>query len=244
MCIISKPVQSVSKTQIFAMPTLGERQLTVYKNHVSSPGENLMILPVPYPETLHFETHTLFLDIFTDLHSSLYWTSQDRDEMPHAWTRSATILPVMEIGSYRVSVVPSVNEFNRLDPSVFSFPYELQELLSSYSPVFGFVCCQLKAGGHEYEPLAYTHRQLYKHSLFLPTRHYHPNDFGIDADWDHEIYTIRTSFDAHRCDGIPKQRNRLDRLSHLYPVHPSEPVHCWKRVGLWDNIDLTFPLTL
>jgi hypothetical protein len=244
MCIISKPVQSVSKTQIFAMPVPGERQLTVYKNHVSSREENLMILPVPYPDTIEFHTNPFLLDIFTDLHRSLYWTSESRNEMPNAWTRSATMLPVMKIGSYRVSVVPSAEEFNRLDPSVFAFPYDLQELLNSYSPLFGFVCCRLNAGGHEYEPLAYTHKQLYTNELFLPTRHYHPNDFGIDADWDHEIYTLRTYQDAHRCDGVPKQKNHLDRLSQLYPVHPAEPVHCWKKVGLWDNVDISFPIKL
>ena len=56
MCIISKEVNAVSKTKLFAsLDDTGTRQLTVYSNQVDTDtSDNAMILPVPNPNTVEF----------------------------------------------------------------------------------------------------------------------------------------------------------------------------------------------
>ena len=238
MCIIAGAVQHVKGTKLFGMPA-GDRQLTVYSNEVASLAENLMILPVPYPETVKFEK--VYKSIFRDLRSSLRWMTNEPSNYEIGLTRSASAsrLPVLNVGSYRVSIVPSVADFSRIDTSVFSLPEELEEMLKrEYSGVFGFLCCRLKAGVQSYEPLAYSHRRWVPDMLFFPTKHYHGHVEEVTADWDHEVYTVRTMVDAHRCNGWPAPLNRLQRLPKGFEVDCRESVHCWEKRGDWDNIDL------
>jgi hypothetical protein len=241
MCIIIGNVESVKGTKIFAMPSSddSQRQLLVYKNEVASVAQNLMILPVPFPETLKFEKVSKTL--FRDLEDSICWTSRE-------WKTSISLtrstLPVLSVGSYRVSVVPSIQEFSNLDNRVFSLPAPLVKLMTDEygDKPFGFVCCRLKAGVQNYEPLAYSHRRWKSDMLFIPTLHYHPGEEGVSADWDHEVYTMRTTMDANQCHGWPAPQNRLRRLPEGFEVWPLEHVHCWMKTGTWKNIDLELPL--
>lgn len=234
MCIIVGSVKSVKETKLFGMPA-GDRQLTVYKNEVSSVAENLMILPVPYPESVQFEKVGKF--IFNDLQYSMIWaTRHESSNATLSLSRSAS-LPVLNVGSYRVSIVPSVADFSRLDSSVFVLPAELEGMLyREYGSSFGFICCRLKAGVQSYEPLAYSHKRWKRNMLFLPTKHYHGH--SEEADWDHEVYTVRTTMDANHCNGWPAHENQLYNLPKGFEVDRRESVHCWKKHGDWKNIDL------
>jgi hypothetical protein len=273
----------VSKTRIFVMPSLDlydapPRQLTVYSNTVQTPAENLMILPVPWPDTVEFQetfmkSYPKFLD---DCEASLYRQPQylSAAHLQRSWATTRTtapMLPVFDIGSYRVSVVPSVHEFARLNGAVFSLPTELKGILTNeygnQSVPIGFICCKLRAGQQTYEPLAYTHRRWKLNSLFVPTRHYHAEVTERDVygytyfgealtvsgqraleekpHWDHAVYSLDTEPRcAHHSDSIPKHTNsiRADLLPKGFRTTPAAPVHCWEKTGAWENIDLEFPL--
>lgn len=242
MCIITGKVQSVKGTKIFAMPGTEDkdRQLLVYKNEVASVAENLMILPVPFPESIKFEK--IPKTIFNDCERSMNLVYANTIITLSATTRS--VLPVLSIGSYRVSIVPSIHDFYRLDQNVFYLPPDLERMMENTygGRPFGFICCILKAGVQNYEPLAYSHRMWKLGELFIPTLHYHPGEAGVDADWDHQVYTVRTTKEANRCDGYPREKNALRKLPHGFTVWPQEPVHCWMKEGPWHNIDLELPL--
>lgn len=251
MCIITGAVRSVKQTLLFVAPSLSfydsnqePRQLTVYQNTVDTMQENLMILPVPYPDTVRFERDVMqYATLFEDLHSSLQHPpiTLSAPATRSLSTRSspATPLPVFDVGSYRVSVVPSVVELDRLNRGVFSLSEDLKELLhreyAARPPLiaspFGFLCCKLRAGAQTYEPLAYSHRRLHVNRLFVPTMHYHahhgerelygysyfgeefPTHIMHDADphWDHKVYSIGTVREqAHLSDSMPKGKNVLN----------------------------------
>jgi hypothetical protein len=156
---------------------------------------------------------------------------------------------------------------------VFSLRPELKEMLvdvySKYSIPIGFICCKLRAGQQTYEPLAYTHRRWKLDSLFVPTRHYHAEVserelYGFTyfgealtvsgqraleekPHWDHSIYSLRTKpFQAHQSNKMPKERNYIksELLPYGFSVSPGEKVHCWEKVGPWENLDLELRLTM
>lgn len=247
MCIILKPVRSVNNTKIFVAPSLPfsstERQLTVYLNSVNTLDSNMMILPVPYPDSLKFEKSVMeYKFLFEDLYASLRWP----EELKYlsATTRSAfsssnRTLPVFSVGSYSVSVAPSIQDLDLLNTSIFSLPLDLKHMLeATYGPSvsnipFGFLCCKLQPGLQTYEPIAYSHKRPYSNKLFVPTKHYHAHQnqrevggysyFGNEhpvpiqsqnqdePHWDHIVYSIQTSPDeAHRSNAYPKQPNSLD----------------------------------
>jgi hypothetical protein len=241
MCIITGYVESVKGTKIFAMPASdhSDRQLVVYKNEVASIAENLMILPVPYPDTIQFERVSKIL--FKHLEQSMI---KQKRYMLEIGCMTRSVLPVLSIGSYRVSIVPTVDAFSRLDSRIFSLPPDLEHLMGmKYSHLpFGFLCCVLKAGVQDYEPLAYSHKMWKPNMLFIPTLHYHPGEDSVKADWDHEVYTLRTGKEANHCDGWPAPQNKLRTLPKGFEVDPQEPVHCWMKEGVWDNIDLELPI--
>lgn len=283
MCIITGPVRSVQQTKIFVMPSTDihmegegqeQRQLTVYKNNVHTVSENMMILPVPWPETVRFEEEFMktYPTLFTDLEKSLYRFSSPTQTQTLSFTRSAvsTPLPVLKVGSYEVSVVPSAKELSNLNTSVFSLSPELKGLLAAhYSAPFGFLCCKLRAGLQSYEPLAYSHRRWKQTSLFVPTMHYHAHVevasrdvlgysyFGEvssasglaavekDPEWDHSIYSMYTeSSYSHASLTDSLEGNALDakRFPRGFEIGQHDQVRCWEKKGVWKNVDVEFPL--
>lgn len=183
-----------------------------------------MCLPVPFPETVEFES--VPEDLFTQCERSF------STMMPKAATLGVmrSVGPMLEIrshGSYDVVLIPSVEDTGRvprhfatLTPDVVAF------MRQKYSNrPFGFLLCRLKAGASDYEPFAYSHATDGA-NLFLPTMHFHTHAHQTaswerpwqgpfttsDTDWDHKIYTACTAADAaHRShSAIPNPKNQID----------------------------------
>ncbi len=174
MCIISGPVISVNSTKILAIPSKnGKRQLTVYRNAVSTPDSNAMCLPCPNPNTIEFEH--VPRDIFSQCDSSF-----DKVYPRGGPTLSASLgvskskLAVQSHGSYEVVIVPSLDDLDRIPEDFTTLtPEVVQFLKSSYQPGFGVVLCKLKKGSTDYEPFAYSHEMQSSGELFFPTKHFH-----------------------------------------------------------------------
>lgn len=252
MCIITGKVDSVHSTKIFTMPSKDKhRQLTVYSNSVSVPSKTLMILPVPYANSIKFEDSVIhYSTLFTDISKSfrrtqLYSLSANRS--------AETNIKVYDVGSYNVSIANSIQDILNLDRTYFANPQEIFDLLhDDYIYPFGFLVCTLKQGETQYKPLAYSHT-LWKDQLFVPTRHYHPEDRqgnhlqSFTHDWDHEIFSLAVPFttDTHApTDYMPLSQNHLDWniFSPEFQWGNDIPLRRLEIKGGYKNIDITFPL--
>lgn len=230
MCILSASVNRVANTNIFVCPSEdGRRQLIVYSNLVDTDVEkNTMVLPVPNPESVEFLNLSSYKLFFRDCEKSFVRRREEyRYDSLMVASRSAAIdendppLPVHTVGSYRVSIVPTIDEFHRLNSDEFDIHHQLPDLLrSKYDASFGYLVCKLKAGSHAYHPFAYTHRLHLCNLLFVPTFHFHPGHsrHDVHADWDHNLYSIGTDLD---------QSHEYSFSGHKLKFHKLPPEFQW-----------------
>jgi hypothetical protein len=205
MCIFNGKVIRVSNTQILVTySTDGKRQLTVYSNKVNTADGNAMILPVPHAASVQFHDLSGYPTLFEDC-DDCFSSVVRRSLQAAGWGmtdsyNSRNLLRVHDVGSYRASIVPSFDDFDRLDASVFTLSPAIGDVLrQTYGSEFGYIVCMLRGGNHTYHPFAYSHNVLGS-TLFVPTLHEHGHvtgDVGFQAaasepDWDHTIYSFGT----------------------------------------------------
>ncbi len=254
MCIIPGPIQSVSDTKIFVLPNANKsRQLTFYMNSVKTPEENMMILPVPNIQSLQLHT-VKYKALFKDLKSSVYRIperSYDYYPIENSLRCAASIEPleVISHGSYLVSIAPTLEDLFRLDTSVFEFSQELYSFFSKhYSREFGYLCCKLKEGKQDYEPISYSHNLHSCGKLFVPTLHYHNHHGKIDtqkADWDHLIYSAGTLKEANlKFLSNSENKVRWKKLPEGFQYAESMPIRCAELTGNQQNRDIAFSLEI
>jgi hypothetical protein len=110
---------------------------------------------------------------------------------------------------------------HQVDASVFKVSKSLGRVLAEhYATDFGFLICKLTTSGEQH-PIAYTHPVANDGRLFVPTRHEHGHthaagsgsaaDDDGHADWDHFIYSNRTTDAAagHTSAEMHKANKRL-----------------------------------
>lgn len=188
MCIISGDALRVGNTRIIAAWADGGRsQVTAYSNRVDlAPGQTVrMILPVPQgpcevvpPESFNAEL------AFTRLDEG--WRYGGRGFMKP----KGGFLGVARVGSYLVTVVPTVADLARVDKSKFGIDDATYEFVAKEYPHFGFVVCALVEGA-EFHPIVYKHAMHESGHMFIPTlhRHTHAGVLDPEPDWHHDIYT-------------------------------------------------------
>src|SRR5256885_15451358 len=108
MCCFSRPVFSVSSTNIFARPTGQGRQLLVYSMSLDANDELAMILPLPVKtpageKDVQFVDLKEYSDFFDDLHSG--FPIKPAPESAHIFSRSTASasrapLAVVEVGDF------------------------------------------------------------------------------------------------------------------------------------------------
>jgi hypothetical protein len=200
MCIINEPAE-VHNTKIFVAPNNNHtQQLTVYSNEVrTSSTNNMMLLPVPYPDTINLVDFSDYISIFNDLNLTFkmesFGTSYSLPEKNY--------LKIVDIGNYKATIIPTHEDLLRINPSVFGTVNEhIRNILFFHYqnlPIpFGYIICKLKSGTQiKYHPFAYTHNLPKNHlntpSLFVPTRHEHGHGNSDHADWDHCIFSLNTT---------------------------------------------------
>ena len=253
MCILLGEIHRVSKTKLFVLSNKDKtRQMTFYSNVVGTPEENMMILPVPGDGRI--ELHNIdYKTMFGDLKRSV--TSLYRDPFSYGMTRSlaatASIprdaLEVFNHGSYLVSIAPHLEDLSRLDETVFDFPPELFHFFRKhYTREFSYICCVLKSGTQEYEPLCYSHPLHSSGRLFVPTLHYHKHGGQVhtdSADWDHMIYSVGTEEKANR-GYSSNYYNNVDwtHFPKEYQKINVSSIRCAEIKGHYPNKDLAFAL--
>jgi hypothetical protein len=252
MCIILGEVHRVSKTKLFVLPNKDRsRQMTFYSNIVGTPDDNMMILPVPGEGPI--ELHRIdYKKMFDDLQRSVKSTYREvgSNYMTRSLYASASpreILEVFNHGSYLVSIAPQIEDLFRLDKSLFDFTPELFDFFAKhYNRQFSYICCVLKPGTKEYEPLCYSHPLHSSGKLFVPTLHYHNHGGRIEthtADWDHLIYSVNTAEKAN-LGFTSNYYNEVDwsKFPKEFQKENINSIRCSKIEGHRPNTDLAFEI--
>lgn len=214
MCIIDSDyfygggtgdIRSIAATKICVFPCNDSyNQVTVYKNKVSLRNDNpvAMILPVPTNNTTESNTIKMIDNsedingdkLFDVLEDMFYEPEMSFGSYDDVYSyNSRPKLAIKKCGSYEYSVVPSINDFHRIDDELMKgTPSEkvLGLLQKNYSKDFAFIVCKIQKN-KEYHPIMYMH-PLKNSELFVPTLHFH-GEYEKNPEWDHAIYALQAS---------------------------------------------------
>src|SRR5437899_2080949 len=147
MCCFSRPVESVTKTRIFARNMMAGRQLIAYSMTLDSRVDVAMILPIPVAarageRAVRFINLSGYPEFFADLYKGCIVRS--RGATKGMMGRSQGMLEVVDIGNFVASYVPTPADFARLNPA-FRLPQNAWNKLPQYGK-YGFAVFQLKSG--------------------------------------------------------------------------------------------------
>lgn len=200
MCCFSRPIRSVTGTNIFARSGPNSRQYVVYSMRLNTAEDVAMILPIPIKQgtgeqAVHFIDLHDYPTLFDDLRLTLYPPppAQGTLGMKGAATASARPLEVHEVGSFEASYVPTVHDFSRLDPR-FRLPDSAWDKLPQYRK-YGFTVFRLKKGLKTIHPMAFDFPRADAARLFFPTVHIHDGKVHDTASFDHFLYSQKSEGD-------------------------------------------------
>jgi len=272
MCIINEPAE-VHETELFVAPhSNGIDQITVYANEVKTDStNNMMLLPVPNPQTVQFIDLQNYQSIFEDLEEPFKRPSRsfgmDKFSLHNNESRS---LAVHDVGSYKATLVPTHADLGRINVEVFgTVQGNIKDLLGKQYedlPVpFGYIICKLRAGqAVKYHPFAYRHKMAVdkegKKVLFVPTRHEHGHakTMGVmnpivpssvngihdpnEADWDHAIYSINSDMKAGNREQHSRAVNLKTDKIPKFDIGSIRTINKKVIKGYYPNNDLIFGL--
>ncbi len=187
MCIFSGRVAHVSNTNLFARLS-GSRQTLVYEMSFSADQEVAMVLPLPVQTQggLRFISLEDYPDFFTQVRDAFPQpVSRGKPSMGGVSPRGA--LPVFNVGAFVASFVPSMADFDRLDPR-FSLPKVVMQQVKAYGQ-YGFAVFQLSAGSAQrVHPMALEFETAQPDRVFFPTLHVHDESLPNFEEFDHSLY--------------------------------------------------------
>ncbi|TWU04014.1 hypothetical protein [Neorhodopirellula pilleata] len=215
MCCFAGPVRSVDSTRIFARLTDRGTQWIAYQMRYDSAEPNAMILPLPVrmssqvrqndPESaIRFVDLSGYEDLFADLDRGF-----PRLESPAEDSLSVESIPlpmanieVHSVGSFDASFVPSIDQFERLDPR-FVIPEKTWAAIPEYQD-YSFAVFQLKELRGEAHPMAFEFQTRLPDTLFFPTVHIHDGEVHEVEEFDHSLYGQHPNLDAAAGDYTDK----------------------------------------
>jgi hypothetical protein len=195
MCCFSRPVQSVSATNIFARSGPEGRQFLVYSMSLRAKEALAMVLPLPVKpgsgeKALTFLNLKQYPDFFGDLRKGFPEVLDGNRPTRGLGTPSpAAKLEVVAVGSFEASFVPTVADFSRLEER-FRLPSGTWERLPAYHD-YGFAVFKLKPGESTIHPMAFSFPRANPAELFFPTVHIHDGQVHENAEFDHVLYCQR-----------------------------------------------------
>jgi hypothetical protein len=235
MCCFSRPIDHVSNTQIFARSSHQGRQYVVYSMQIQMKEELAMILPIPVPrnspdDAVRFISLKEYAAFFEDLARG--WppprvaVSASRSGGSFGGSKP---LPVIDVGDFGASFVPSVNDFSRLDAQ-FRLPDAAWDQLPRYRD-FGFAVFKLKEGAakQKVHPMAFEFPRANRQRLFFPTVHIHDGEVHPQAQFDHVLYCQTTGgeklpmMEWSESPQLAEQFVKIDQAAGL--IHGGSHVH-------------------
>jgi hypothetical protein len=192
MCCFSRPVKSVTGTNIFARSSTKDRQFLVYEMKLAADEDVAMILPLPVPaksaeDAVRFLSLKDYPEFFKDLAAGFPEPeSKSRGDGGAVVAKAAKPLAVVEVGEFEASFVPTVADFDRLDER-FRLPATAWDALPAYKD-HGFAVFKLKKGSKTIHPMAFEFPRRDARRLFFPTVHIHDGAVHPTAKFDHSLY--------------------------------------------------------
>jgi len=231
MCCFSRPVDSVSATNIFARSGAGGRQFVVYSMTLRAKEDLAMVLPLPVkPGSGEKAVEFIDLQDYADFFKELKKGFPEPPPPPASRSFGAASpakLEVINVGNFQASFVPTVADFSRLDER-FRLSAGTWDKLPAYRD-HGFAVFKLKSGDAKVHPMAFSFPRAKPRELFFPTVHIHDGEVHERADFDHVLYCQRGSADQFtlldwdesiRPVGLymqmPKAKGLLDGGEHGY----------------------------
>lgn len=199
MCCFSRRVELVSNTNIFARSSKQGRQFVVYSMSIQTKEDLAMILPIPVPkgspdDALRFINLKGYPTFFDDMPKGFPQPkSATRDPNKNIDSLKPK-LPVVDVGDFGASFVPSIKDFGRLDER-FRLPDAAWDELLRYRD-YGFAVFKLKEGEakkqQKVHPMAFEFPRANPPKLFFPTVHIHDGQVHPEAEFDHVLYCQAT----------------------------------------------------
>ncbi len=246
MCCFSRAVERVANTNIFARSSKEGRQFLVYSMMLSAKEDLAMILPIPVPkeskdDAVRFVNLEKYPDFFADMLKGFpppLTRSKGRETFGLAPANKA--LPVVEVGSFEASFVPSIKDFDRLDDR-FRLPTEVWDKLPLYKD-YGFTVFKLKKGAKTIHPMAFEFPRAKPEKIFFPTVHIHDGKVHDSAVFDHHLFCQRSETET---DPILKWEESAQPARFFMKVDKSQGLldadaHCYMRAvhGRQKNEDI------
>lgn len=247
MCIFSQPVQRVSGTSIYARG-IGHEQILVYSLSLAASTELAMILPLPIAkgggeDAVRFIDLSPYPRFFSDLRNAFPMELSASFAIPSAAPAFAPqALKVHDVGSFEASFVPTIADFQRLDPR-FRLDATLWQNLPSYAD-FGFAVFKLrpKTASESVHPMAFAFQTRDEHSLFFPTLHVHDGAVHEVAAFDHDLFCqTPSSLGPRWTPSHSALSNFVDALRVPDLIDWSAGGHHLALQGDLPNQDLVFP---
>jgi hypothetical protein len=201
MCCFAQHVLSVTATKIFGRLISPGVQVLAYEMMYESAEPNAMILPLP-TDTSAGESAVRFIS----LENYEYFFSHLERGFPRTPRISIgcgdstmvvaanAAIEVHEVGDYIASFVPSLADFDRLDPR-FVIPVETWNLIPQYKD-YGFAVFQLKQLAGKPHPMAFEFATRWNDRVFFPTVHIHDGEVHAAEAFDHMLYIQHAQFDS------------------------------------------------
>lgn len=200
MCCFSRPVRHVSGTQIFARSAPDGGQFLVYSMNVTLAEDLAMCLPLPTPpgapeDAVRFLDLSGYSSFFRDLGKGFpaHYLPQRKGGFL-AQQAPEPRLRVHAAGEFEASFVPTLRDFDRLDPR-FRLPSAVWDRLPGYHD-HGFAVFKLRRPGlfgwlrrlRTIHPMAMEFPRRDPRTLFFPTVHVHDGEVHAEAHFDHSLY--------------------------------------------------------
>jgi len=189
VCIFTLKVERITDTCIFARLNHSGFQYLAYEMSAALDQEMAMILPLPVelsePKS---QGPVEFLDLSDcpTFFAYLEGSFQPRPGFSFARLFGKDTIEVVEVESFEASYVPSIADFERLDPR-FGLDISIWRQLPQYVD-HGFAIFKLKPGEKRLHPMALRFRTRYQRQLFFPTVHVHDGTVPKVEAFDHRLF--------------------------------------------------------
>lgn len=224
MCAISGAYDKVHNTKLFGARLNDKEQLTVYSNAIQAQNLDdkhpiVMVLPVPlYKGTsADIKMTEIKSDFFTLLDDHMR-PPATRGMSRGAFSFGAAKLPVHQCGNYQYSVVPTCDDFLKIDEETLPLDAAIKQTMKDhYGKDYAFLVCKMMKGTGQYSPLGYIHPANPDETTRLPTVHVHhnqPKEY-MAHDWDHAIYTTAPMKARNELDNTEGNLNHLRAVKYL-----------------------------
>jgi len=264
MCCFSRPIVSVSDTNLFARLSTEDStsQLLVYQMRFESQEQNAMILPLPVAlpsreDSVRFISLKGYDGFFRDLDRGFPVVApRSPGRLLPTIVAPAAQLAVHEVGDFVASFVPTLADFRRLDPQ-FVIPQESWDKIPEYSD-YGFAVFQLKSLVGKPHPMAFEFTTRWPDRIFFPTVHIHDGEVHDREEFDHALYLQHPDFDRvvgtyqgprlrDPVTGYVRSKETAEKFCQIGKsqgiVVPGQLVHRSEIRGLQQNQDVIRPVS-